>query len=180
MASQEPPTPKYRRRCFRFVFWSSDCVDQRGAFYVFRLAASWRKYIAFARPIPGFILGNAVAWLYVCACVIPIGWISAVSLFQRLQRRLSLRPFPGGAGLDPDLEGRRIPITSLAQNGLDSNLDLDCKTHIWYIYIYICVIYKYIYIYIYMCSIYIYIYIYIHIASQHTSPELVTLPSLGH
>ena len=111
------PTPHYMRRCFRFLFWSADWVGQRGAFYVFRLPAAWRKYMAFGKPIPGFIFGKSVAWLYVCACVIPTGWISAVSLFQDLQRRFFLRPFPRGAGLDPDLEWRRITITSLSQNG---------------------------------------------------------------
>ena len=111
------PPPHCMRRCFRFLFWSADWVGQRGALYVFRLPAAWRKYMASAKLIPGFIFGKSVAWLYVCACVITMGWISAVSLFQDLQRKFSLIPFPRGAGLDPDLEWRRIPITSLSQNG---------------------------------------------------------------
>ena len=44
-----------------------------------------------------------------------MGWISAVSLFQHLQRRISLLPYPHGASLPAESEWRRdapLPIGS--------------------------------------------------------------------
>ena len=87
------------------LLWSSD--DQRGAFYVFRLPQAWRKYMAFRKPVPGHLFHSSLPWLYVSAAVIPMGWLSAVSLFQHLTRQLSYLPKPMGAQLDPRSEWRR-------------------------------------------------------------------------
>jgi len=63
--------------------------------------------MAFSKPIPGNLVGSPLKSVWIAAAVIPMGWISAVSLFQHIQQQLSLRPVPRGAGLLPVLEWRR-------------------------------------------------------------------------
>ena len=95
------------------LLWSSD--DQKGAFYVFRLPKQWRGLMAFTKTIPGYLIGSPKPRVYLAASVIPMGWISAVSLFQHLQRKLSLGAWPMGASLPSCAEWRRdglLPMKS--------------------------------------------------------------------
>eukprot|EP00438_Fugacium_kawagutii_P035486 Skav230564 [mRNA] locus=scaffold2372:215072:220645:- [translate_table: standard] len=90
----------------RTLLWSSD--DQRGAFYAWRLPPQWRKYMAFAWPVKGSVLGlDHRRTVYVASAVIPMGWLNAVSLFQHLHRQLGMSDEPVGAGFPPELEWRR-------------------------------------------------------------------------
>ncbi len=87
------------------VIWSGD--DQKGAFHVWRLPASWRPLMTLGLPVPARCLGlggDEDVWL--CSQVIPMGWNLAVCVFQHLHRRLALRAPPLGAGLDPGCEWR--------------------------------------------------------------------------
>ena len=63
--------------------------------------------MAFSKPVPGDLFGSPHKLLYVAAAVIPMGWVSAVSLFQHLTRQLSLLPRYSGAQLNPLQEWRR-------------------------------------------------------------------------
>lgn len=88
------------------LLWSSD--DQKGAFYAWRLPPAWRPYMAFRWPVPGELVGRpGEQRAYVCSAVIPMGWLSAVSLFQHLHRRLGVGPKPLGAGFAAESEWRR-------------------------------------------------------------------------
>lgn len=88
------------------LLWSSD--DQKGAFYAWRLPPQWRPYMTFKWPVPGSLVGRPeVDRIHVCSAVIPMGWISAVSLFQHLHRQLGLADRPLGAGFAPEKEWRR-------------------------------------------------------------------------
>ena len=95
------------------LLWSSD--DQKGAYYIFLLPEQWLPFMTFAWAVPGEILGYPEWGLTYLACsVIPMGWLSAVSLFQHIHRRLGFCRYPSGAEHDQDKEWRRdrkIPIT---------------------------------------------------------------------
>ena len=97
------------------LIWSSD--DQKGAFYVFTLPDCWLPFMAFQWPVQGSVLGHPEWGLtYVACSVIPMGWCSAVSLFQHIHRRLGMSSFPLGAGHNEEEEWRRdrkTPITLL-------------------------------------------------------------------
>eukprot|EP00971_Amphidinium_carterae_P315995 6281187-Amphidinium_carterae.3 len=64
--------------------------------------------------VPGHLVGcGDTEWVRLAFAVIPMGFKSAVSIFQHLQSRLGFLPPPSGAGFDGDLEWRRdgrIPI----------------------------------------------------------------------
>lgn len=48
---------------------------------------------------------------WIGACVLPMGWSSAVGVMQHAHRRLALRsPLQGGAGLLPELEVRKDAV----------------------------------------------------------------------
>ena len=99
----------------QMLLWSGD--DQRGAFYAWHLPPSWRRLMTFRWQIPGKLAGLEREWTYVSACVIPMGWLNAVSLFQHLHRQLGLLSPPEGAGHEEWLEWRRdrpMPIPSNA------------------------------------------------------------------
>ena len=98
------------------MLWSGD--DQQGAFFVWRIPPVWRSYMALREPVPSEFLGltpGRLVWL--ASAVIPMGWVLAVLVFQRLHRRLCLRQPPLGAGLPEDVEWRRdrpLPIFQAA------------------------------------------------------------------
>ena len=87
------------------LLWSGD--DQKGAYYVFRLPHCWRKYMVFSKPVRGSVFGSPKEFVWLCVRVIPMGWLSAVSLFQHIHRRLGLAPEPLGAGFPVSAEFRR-------------------------------------------------------------------------
>ena len=90
------------------LLWSSD--DQKGAYYVFQLPPCWLPFMAFAWPVRGELLGLK-GEVYLSMCVIPMGWSSAVALFQHIHRRLGFAPF--GSRFPESLEWRRdrpLPI----------------------------------------------------------------------
>jgi hypothetical protein len=95
------------------LLWSSD--DQKGAYYVFLLPSCWDPFMTFAWPVPRSILGlKGEGVTYLACSVIPMGWLSAVSLFQHIHRRMGICKFPEGAGHDQESEWRRdrkIPIS---------------------------------------------------------------------
>ena len=69
---------------------------------------AWRKFMTFKMPVHGRFVGRPdCALVYVASAVIPMGWINAVSLFQRLRRQAGLASESSGAGLDPGSEWRR-------------------------------------------------------------------------
>ena len=109
------------------VLWSSD--DQKGAFYAWRVPRSWHRMMAFRWRVPGELVGKPKGTqAYVCSAVIPMGWLSAVSLFQHLHRRLGMMDYPLGAGFESQQEWRRDrpvpqpskqPVVSWVQYYLD-------------------------------------------------------------
>lgn len=83
------------------LLWSSE--DQKGAFYAWKLPASWRPFMAFAWPVPGALVGlPGESLVYLASNVIPMGWLQAVSLFQHLHRQLGIE-----AGHEAQSEWRR-------------------------------------------------------------------------
>ena len=69
--------------------WSSD--DQSGAFHLYALPAALRGYMAVRKQVPGARVGRPdLKWVRMAVAVIPMGWLSAVSLFQHLHRRLGI------------------------------------------------------------------------------------------
>ena len=86
--------------------------DLVSAFYLFGLPKAWSQLMAFNMPVKWKSLGiEKEGETFVGACVLPMGWSSAVGLMQHAHRRLALRGFPGGgAGLLPGLEIRRDEI----------------------------------------------------------------------
>ena len=94
------------------LIWSSE--DINCAFYVFRIPRAWHQWFALGWPLPGRLLGEDTDELrYLALGVIPMGWLSAVGICQKLLRTLVLRPMPGGAGLPTESEvrkDRRLPV----------------------------------------------------------------------
>ena len=96
----------------QILLWSSD--DQKGAYYCFSLPDCWLPYFCFAWPVDGSVLDHP-EWgeTYLSCCVIPMGWGSAVSLFQHIHRRLGFLEIPRGAQHELAKEWRRdqpVPI----------------------------------------------------------------------
>ena len=86
--------------------------DLVAAFYLFALPKSWSQLMAFQLPVKWRSLGfDKDGTTMVGACVLPMGWSSAVGLMQHAHRRIALRAFPGGgAGLLPGLEIRKDAV----------------------------------------------------------------------
>ncbi|CAK0812349.1 unnamed protein product [Prorocentrum cordatum] len=88
------------------LLWSSD--DQSGAFHLYALPKAWRAYMALRKPVPGTLVGRPqLKWVKMAVAVIPMGWLSAVSLFQHLHRRLGIGDGPHSAGFEEKVEWRR-------------------------------------------------------------------------
>ena len=89
------------------LLWSGD--DQKGAYYVFHLPECWKKYMVIGKPIRGSLVGLPTPWVWLYVRVIPMGWLSAVSLFQHIHRRLGFvgAKFPEGSEFRRD---RKLPI----------------------------------------------------------------------
>ncbi|CAK0855226.1 unnamed protein product [Prorocentrum cordatum] len=88
------------------LLWSSD--DQSGAFHLYALPKAWRGYMALRKPVPGSLAGRPqLKWVKMAVAVIPMGWLSAVSLFQHLHRRLGIGDGPHSAGFEEKVEWRR-------------------------------------------------------------------------
>ncbi|CAK0842826.1 unnamed protein product, partial [Prorocentrum cordatum] len=96
------------------MVWSSD--DQKGAFYVWKLPPIWYGRMAVSVPVPASSAGLPGDHLvYVAFRVIPMGWVSAVTLFQHLHCRLALRAPRLGAGLPAEAEWTRNQPWPLAR-----------------------------------------------------------------
>jgi hypothetical protein len=64
----------------RVLIWSGD--DQKGAFFVWSLPEAWLPFMTICQPVPGHRVGRPDLKLaYLSLCVIPMGWILAVTLF---------------------------------------------------------------------------------------------------
>jgi len=94
------------------LIWSSE--DINCAFYVFKVPRAWQAWFALGWPISGRLLGEDTDELrYLALGVIPMGWLSAVGICQKLLRTLAMRAQPGGAGLPVEAElrkDRRLPV----------------------------------------------------------------------
>ncbi|CAK0842438.1 unnamed protein product [Prorocentrum cordatum] len=99
------------------LLWSSD--DQSGAFHLHALPTAWRGYMALRKPVPGALVGRPqLKWVKMAVAVIPMGWLSAVSLFQHLHRRLGIGDGPHSAGFEEKVEWRRdrpLPLVPQAK-----------------------------------------------------------------
>ncbi|CAK0876192.1 unnamed protein product [Prorocentrum cordatum] len=99
------------------LLWSSD--DQSGAFHLHALPRAWRGYTALRKPVPGSLEGRPqLKWVKMAVAVTPMGWLSAVSLFQHLHRRLGIGDGPRSAGFDKKVERRRdrpLPLVPQAK-----------------------------------------------------------------
>jgi hypothetical protein len=102
----------------RVLIWSGD--DQKGAFFVWSLPEAWLPFMTICKPVPGHRVGRPdLPMAYLSLCVIPMGWILAVTLFQHLHRRLGFEAPPMGAGFAPGFEWRKdapLPLPSLFDN----------------------------------------------------------------
>eukprot|EP00971_Amphidinium_carterae_P272445 5407582-Amphidinium_carterae.2 len=79
------------------LLWSGD--DQKGAFCVYRLPKPWLVFTAVNAIVPGFLVGRPdLESAYLAFQVIPMGFGSAVAVFQHLHRRLGFQTPPRGAG----------------------------------------------------------------------------------
>ncbi|CAK0897785.1 unnamed protein product [Prorocentrum cordatum] len=80
---------------------------------------AWRGYMALRKPVPGSLVGRPqLMWVKMAVAVIPMGWLSAVSLFQHLHRRLGIGDGPHSAGLEEKVEWRRdrpLPLAPQAK-----------------------------------------------------------------
>ena len=82
--------------------------DLVSAFYLFSLPEDWSQ-LCFEKKVKWKSLGeDRPGSTWIGACVLPMGWSSAVGVMQHAHRRLALRsPFQGGAGLVPEMEVRK-------------------------------------------------------------------------
>ena len=107
---------------WQYFAWSSE--DIACMFYIFRVPAVWRPYMAFncgtfRRPDRG---GLALA-----AAVLGMGWLSSVGVAQHLIRELALRAPKLGADLPPARELRRD--AEMPRGGL-----IDKRLEFWSVY----------------------------------------------
>ena len=99
------------------LLWSSD--DQSGAYHVFKMPRGWHKF---------FVINIWILWKeigvdrdggsYYCLCTLPMGFNSAVSIFQYMHRNMGFRPYPHGAGFPACWEWRRdakLPLNPFSQ-----------------------------------------------------------------
>ena len=92
------------RQC---ILWSSN--DLSCAFYLLRMPSIWRQFFALRRRVRTEWVGLPPGgYTYVTCDVVPMGWLSAVEIFQEFHRALVLKKQPLGAGLPRSLEWSRI------------------------------------------------------------------------
>ena len=86
--------------------------DLVAAFYLFSLPEEWSQLMCFEKKVSWKALGeDRPGSTWIGACVLPMGWNSAVGVMQHAHRRLALRsPFQGGAGLLPEMEVRKDAV----------------------------------------------------------------------
>ena len=86
--------------------------DLAAAFYLFSLPEAWSQLMCFEKKVKWSSLGvDRPGSTWIGACVLPMGWSSAVGVMQHAHRRLALRsPLQGGAGLLPELEVRKDAV----------------------------------------------------------------------
>ena len=60
--------------------------DVRAFFYIFRVPASWHRFLAFNRPLSPHLCGGRSGGWYPCSAVLPMGFKNSVSLAQRVHR----------------------------------------------------------------------------------------------
>ncbi len=86
--------------------------DLVSAFYLFGLPDGWAQLMSFQKPVSWKALGfEKEGHTTVGACVLPMGWASAVGVLQHAHRRLALSsPLVGGAGLPKEMEIRKDAV----------------------------------------------------------------------
>jgi len=89
------------------LVWNSE--DIQCAFYVFQLPDEWLPWFALDYPLPGHLVGLSGDEPYhLAACVVPMGWLSAVGVCQAFLRKLVQEAgVPGSKELRKD---RALPI----------------------------------------------------------------------
>ncbi|CAE8741020.1 unnamed protein product, partial [Polarella glacialis] len=98
--------------------------DLSCAFYLFRLPAVWRPFMALARPVSRRKIGLAGDGLtYLASRVLPMGWISAVGVMQNVGRMLVSRMPPAGAGIPVAAEVRRGALATAGERTWSVYLD---------------------------------------------------------
>ena len=60
--------------------------DVRAFFYIFRVPASWHRFLAFNRPLPPHLGGEKSGKWYPCSAVLPMGFKNSVALAQHVHR----------------------------------------------------------------------------------------------
>ena len=91
--------------------WVIDSEDFTSCYNLFRLPTCWHRYMAFAKPVDGRLVGGVPGESYYPAmAVVPMGWLNAVSVVQSVVRTLVFQ----NAEVPEDSEVsklRRIPQT---------------------------------------------------------------------
>eukprot|EP00971_Amphidinium_carterae_P342016 6481146-Amphidinium_carterae.2 len=78
------------------LLWSGD--GQKGAFYVDKLSQPWLAFTAINATVPGRCVGRpALESVYLACQVIPMGFGSAVAVFEHLHRRLGFSESASGS-----------------------------------------------------------------------------------
>ncbi|CAK0893464.1 unnamed protein product, partial [Prorocentrum cordatum] len=82
--------------------------DRASAFYCYELPEAWQPYMTLAEAIPNELIGvNGAGKTHIALRVIPMGWVNAVTVFQRCHRRLGFGLKPLAAVFPPQAEWRK-------------------------------------------------------------------------
>ena len=85
--------------------WVIDSEEFTSCFNLFKLPAQWNRYMCFAKPVDAAIMGGAPGQLvYPAMCVVPMGWLNAVSVIQEVVRNLVFQ----GAQVPEDSEVSKL------------------------------------------------------------------------
>ena len=81
--------------------------DVRCFFYIFKVPASWHKFLAFNRPLPKELCGNKEGNFYPCSAVLPMGFKNSVSLAQHVHRFIVKNSLAGLPKISGEAELRK-------------------------------------------------------------------------
>ena len=104
--------------------------DMSSAFYLFKLPAQWKPYLAFNLCLPGSEMGGIPSVTYALACnVIPMGWLNSVGIMQEISE--GLLSALQSTGRNQISRGRLLPpwMNEILDRSLDENRSW------WHIYL---------------------------------------------
>ena len=104
-------------------------ADIRSAFYMFRIPVGWSRYMTVTGKTRIHCQDGKVRYTYLGCAVLPMGWNSAVSICQRLHRRL-VRGLVGND--EHDVDGRGLPTTHGIKRSEAFPLHLGWLPHLWW------------------------------------------------